>query len=266
MPVPPYQVVAFNTAKASENKIHDDATAQRFGFKGGFVGGVNVYGYMSHQPVAHWGRAWLERGTGEAKFGKPVYEDNIAEIAAVEDAGGLALTVHSQGIICATGRAALPADLPPAPALSDFQPVAPRAHRADADELSLAVDDWLGMIPLPVTAALHAQDLRDIRETDAIYEREKIVHTATILRCCNWVLTHNVILPAWIHMGSAVRNLGLAHVGDTLTARARITRNYEHKGHKWVELVCMVVANEATPILRATHTAIYRPRQLAGAA
>jgi hypothetical protein len=51
MDIPPYLVSAFNTAKASENKIHDDATAQRFGFKGGFVGGVNVYAYMSHQPL-----------------------------------------------------------------------------------------------------------------------------------------------------------------------------------------------------------------------
>ncbi len=64
---------------------------------------------------------------------------------------------------------------------------------------------------------------------------ESIVHPGTILRCCNWALTHNVILPAWIHMGSTVRNLGLAHVGDTLNVRARITKNYEHKGHKWVE-------------------------------
>ena len=67
-------------------------------------------------------------------------------------------------------------------------------------------------------------------------------------------------------MGSTVRNLGAAHVGDTLNVRARITKNYEHKGHKWVELDAMVVANETTPILRATHIAIYRPRQLAEAA
>ena len=67
-------------------------------------------------------------------------------------------------------------------------------------------------------------------------------------------------------MGSTVRNLGLAHVGDTLNARARIVKNYEHKGHKWVELDCMVVANETTPLVRATHIAIYRPRQLAEAA
>lgn len=266
MSIPPYHVSAFNTAKASENKIHDDATAQRFGFKGGFVGGVNVYAYMAHQPVQRWGRDWLQHGTGEARFGKPVYEGDIAEISATEDADGMALAVHSQGILCATGRAALPNNPPPAPLLTDYKAVAPRTSRAPADETSLRIGDWLGMTPLPITASFHAQDLQDIRETDPIYTKESIVHPGTIIRCCNWALTHNVILPAWIHMGSSVRNLGLAHVGDTLNIRARITRNYEHKGHKWVEIDAMVVANETTPIIHATHIAIYRPRQLAEAA
>ena len=81
MTIQPYHVSAYNTAKASENKIHDDATARRFGFSGGLVGGVHVYAYMTHLPVARWGRAWLERGTGDCRFGKPVYEGDIAEIA-----------------------------------------------------------------------------------------------------------------------------------------------------------------------------------------
>src|SRR6516165_3838286 len=64
----PYRVEAFNTAKASENKIHDDAVARRFGFGGGLVPGGDVYAYMAHQPVARWGRAWLERGAAECRF------------------------------------------------------------------------------------------------------------------------------------------------------------------------------------------------------
>ena len=265
MEIAPYRVSAYNTAKASENKIHDDATAQRFGFKGGFVGGVNVYAYMSHQPVQRWGREWLERGTGEAKFIKPVYEETIAEVTATDDAGSMALAVHSQDVLCATGRAAMPAQAPSV-LLDDFKLVPVRELRQDASEATLKVGDWLSMNPMPITEASHAQDLRDVRETDPLYARERIVHAGTILRCCNWVLTHNVILPAWIHMGSTVQNLGLAHVGDTLNVRARITRNYEHKGHKWVELDALVVANEITPVIRATHIAIYRPRQLAEAA
>jgi acyl dehydratase len=263
MPIEPYRVSAFNTAKASENKIHDDDTARRFGFRGGFVGGVNVYAYMSHQPMQLWGRAWLERGTGEARFAKPVYEGDIAEVSAVEDAAGLVLTVHSQGVLCASGRAEMPAVAKPAPSLDDFKHVPPRADRLVASETSLAVGDWLGMVPLTVTGVHHAQDLADLREADPIYLREGIVHPGTILRCCNRVLTHNVILPAWIHMGSTVRNLGVARVGDTLTVRARVTRNYEHKGHKWVELDAIVVANETRPVIRAMHAAIYRPRQVA---
>ncbi|WP_428542600.1 hypothetical protein [Rhodopila sp.] len=266
MALEPYNVVAINTSKASENKIHDDATARRFGFKGGFVGGVNVYAFMTHLPVRQWGLDWLERGTGEARFAKPVYADDVAEVAGVADADGLALTVHSEGVLCATGRAALASELLPAPALGEFQSVPARLERAPADEASLRIGDWLGMIPLPVTAASHAQDLADIGETDPIYEREQIVHPVTIMRCCNWVLSQNVILPAWIHMGSNVRNLGLARVGDTLNARGLITKNYEHKGHKWVEVDVMVVANETTPIIRASHIAIYRPRHLAEAA
>ncbi len=263
--LPPYHVQAYNTAKASENKIHDDATAQRFGFKGGFVGGVNVYAYMSHQPIRHWGRTWLERGTGEARFGKPVYENDIAEVTAVEDRHGLALQVTSVGVLCATGRAGLPA-APPAIRLEDFRPVTPRSHRVAADEASLAIGDWLGMIPLDVTAALHAQSIQDVREASPLYRTEGLVHPGMILRCCNWALVHNVVLPAWIHTGSVVQNLGLAHIGDTLNVRARVTRNYESKGHKWIELDALVVANETKPVAHVTHSAIYRPRQLAQAA
>ncbi len=265
MSLPPYRVSAYNTAKSSENKIHDDATAQRFGFRGGLVGGVHVYAYMTHLPVQHWGRAWLERGTGEARFGKPVYEGEIAEVTAEPDADGLALQVQSAGVLCATGRAALP-DVAPQPMLSDFKSVPARATRPPADERSLAVGDWFGMNPLTVTADYHTQDLADTRETESLYAAEGIVHPGTILRCCNWALSHNVVLPAWMHMGSTVQNLGVAHVGDTLGVRARVTRNYEHKGHKWVEIDALVLANETTPLARVTHIAIYRPRQLAEAA
>jgi len=42
----PYRVQAYNTAKLSENKMHDDTVARRFGFSGGLVPGVDVMAYM----------------------------------------------------------------------------------------------------------------------------------------------------------------------------------------------------------------------------
>ena len=69
-----------------------------------------------------------------------------------------------------------------------------------------------------------------------------------------------------MHMGSKVRNLGVARIGDTLGVRARVTKNYQHKGHKWVELDALVLANERAPIAQVIHIAIYHPRQLSQAA
>src|ERR1700738_5407563 len=91
----PYRVEAFNTAKASENRIHADVGPRRFGFGGGCVPGVDVYAYMAHQPVARWGRAWLERGAAECRFQKPVYDGDIATVSAIETSEGLELRLES---------------------------------------------------------------------------------------------------------------------------------------------------------------------------
>ena len=111
-----YEVNAFNTATASENKIHDDAMARRFGFRGGLVPGVEVFAYMAHMPVARWGRNWLERGQAECRFLKPVYDGAVARVTATEDGDALELSVTSGQDRCATGRAFIPADRRAAPA------------------------------------------------------------------------------------------------------------------------------------------------------
>src|SRR5438105_14140571 len=108
----PYRVQAYNTSKQSENKIHDDAVARRYGFSGGLVPGVDVMAYMMHLPVAKWGRVFLERGLIEARFVKPVYDGEIVNIAAEEKAGALTLAVESGGQLRATGAASLPTKAP----------------------------------------------------------------------------------------------------------------------------------------------------------
>src|SRR6266850_6802925 len=101
----PYRVQAYNTSKQSENKIHDDAVARRFGFSGGLVPGVDVMAYMMHLPVTKWGRAFLERGLIKARFVKPVYDGETADVTGEESDGVLAVQVESRGQLCATGTA-----------------------------------------------------------------------------------------------------------------------------------------------------------------
>src|ERR1051326_5664361 len=134
-----YRVTAFNTAHDSENKIHDDSVARQFGFGGGLVPGVDVYGYMSHLPVLRWGRAWLERGSAECRFLKPVYDGDPATVTATDRDGMLEIRVESRGEVCATGNATLP-DAAARPSLDSFQQVPQRVLRPPADEISLAAD------------------------------------------------------------------------------------------------------------------------------
>ncbi|HVC57486.1 MAG TPA: hypothetical protein VND95_16145 [Stellaceae bacterium] len=261
----PYRVAAFNTAHDSENKIHDDATARRFGFGGGLVPGVDVYGYMSHLPVMRWGRAWLERGTAECRFFKPVYDGDSATVTAREAEGGLDITVESRGETCATGHAALPDGRAPAPALDEFRAAPQRAQRPPADEASLAIDTWLGLDPYQITPEMAARYLADAHERATIYAEEGLVHPRDILRSGNFVLSRNVVLGPWIHTGSRIQNFAAVPVGSTLSVRARITGNYERKGHRLVEIDALVLADATRPVARIAHTAIYRLRQVAAA-
>ncbi|SDP34505.1 hypothetical protein [Afipia sp. GAS231] len=259
-----YRVTAYNTSKLSENKIHDDAVARRFGFSGGLVPGVDVFAYMTHLPVEKWGRAFLERGLMDARFVKPVYDGEVAELTGSESGGILSIEVHSRDGLCATGTASFPSSAPGF-SLADFTEVAPVAERHPVNAGSYEVGKWLGTLPRDWAGDAAREYLADIRETDPIYAREGLGHPGLLQRVMNKVLVDNAILGPWIHVGSKMQLLSAANAGDVITARAKVTGNYDKKGHRFVELDALVVANGKTPLAHCHHIAIYQPREQAAA-
>jgi acyl dehydratase len=264
-PLAPHRVVAYNIAATSENKIHDDAVAAQFGFEGGLVPGVAVFGYMAHLPVARWGRDWLARGRAECRFVDPVYDGREAIVEGQTDGDGITVAVRSEGRLCATGRAAL-TDGAAVTTPSGRAAPAPPAQRPPADERTLAAGTLLGIEPFTLTPEEADQWLADLRETDSIYRRERLAHPAILLRIANAVLMQNVVLGPWIHVGSRLQNLAVMPLGAELGANATVTRNHDHKGHRFVELDIEVVVDGRTVAATIAHTAIYRPRQVAAAA
>jgi len=262
-PLTPHIVSAYNTAKDSENKMHDDTVARRFGFSGGLVPGVDVFAYMMHPPVAKWGRAFLERGLIEARFVKPVYDGETAEVRADGAGGVLTLEVRSRGELRATGSASLPASAPKI-SLADYPETSAVAQRKPVDAASYEMGKWLGAIPRSWAGADAAGYLRDVRETLPIYVQDGIGHPGLFQRVMNKVLVDNAILGPWIHVGSRMQLLAPAKTGDELTARAKVTANYDKKGHRFVELDALVLANGA-PVALCWHIAITRPRTQAAA-
>src|SRR6266850_862643 len=142
-----YRVRAHNTAADSENKIHDDRVAAEYGFRGGLVPGVTVYGYMTVPVVTHFGEAWLGAGAMEVRFVQPVYEGQEIGVRADEDAiGVLKLTAGPEDSQpCATATAWTDHSLS-----GDVIPERPLQPKQDASKEALAPGTILGTLIDPV--------------------------------------------------------------------------------------------------------------------
>lgn len=257
--LPRYEVEAQNLSRSSENRIHDDAVARQFGFTGALVPGVEVYAYACHVPVEVWGREWLQRGTVECRFAKPVYDSRPVRVTAEPQGEGLSIRVDSEGVICANATARLAEAMAPA---IEVYPVLPLpTERPPADETSLAPGTMLGAIARAMSEEDAQWYLDGLRESEPLYRDERIVHPGRILRLCNTVLMDNVLLGPWIHVGSKVQHLSIAQIGETLSVRARVAGNYDKKGHRLVDLDALVVADGQRPVAHVLHTAIYRLRR-----
>jgi len=261
-------VEAYNLSVTSENKIHDDAVAKRFGFEGGLVPGVEVYAYMINSVISHFGAEWLERGSARCRFNKPIYDGHEAVVTAeAQTDEKLALKVESDGTICATGSAWMQnsqveicIDDYPLATLPEYE------TRPDANPATLPDGLILGTFEQTMAPEEQMRYLTDVGETLAIFENETIVHPGWILRMANRALSHNVRLGPWIHVGSTIHNLSLPRYGDHLMARAKVVRNYEHKAHLFIDLDVLIAREDGTGLIQIDHTAIYRPRQVSEAA
>jgi len=264
--LPEHRVSASMPADAVENKIHEDALARQLGFRGGLVPGVTVYAWMTHPVVAALGRAWLERGTFRARFAKPAYFGETititAGVAARED-GAIAIetrAVNGAGEICATAAMRLPGGPgAPAPDVTAY-PAAPLpAERPPVSRELLAARTVLGTPELALDLATARAFLARVREPLPLYEGEAApAHPGLYLEQANRALSRNVLVSPWIHVESGGRHLGAFRVGERLETRARVTSLFERKGHEFVELDLLQVAEGTRPVAHIRHVAIYR--------
>jgi acyl dehydratase len=256
-----YEVLARNIATASENKIHDDEVARRLGFAGGLVVGVEVYAYMTRAMISRYGRAWLDHGTAECRFLKPVYDGEFVRVSMRDQEGGVAVEAVSKGELCAAGAAAIAKGSGRAPMPDDVPYCAPPQERPAANADKFAPGTIFCTAPAGFDQAALAAYLEAVSEREPVYAAEGLVHPGMILRLANQALMENVRLGPWIHAGSRVRNFAAARLGEELTLRTRVKANYENKGHAFVELGGIAVADGRRTLCEIHHTAIWRPRQ-----
>jgi acyl dehydratase len=264
--LPTYRVKARNTSATSENKIHDDATARRYGFRGGLVPGVTVYAYLTEPLVAALGPAWLERGTASARFHRPVFDGEELTVAgAITARAPTGLAAAVTGSTPATPEAAtlavtLPAGSPTPVNLALYGPAPLPDPRPEVTRAHLASLETLGTPTVRYDEAQAEAYLDKVGDPLPLYRGARgWVHPAFFLDQANRALRENVRLGPWIHAGSVVRHLGGARVGETLATRGRVRSLFDRKGREFVELDLVIVAGDRPrPVAHVLHTAIYR--------
>jgi len=258
-----YEVDAYNYAHDSENRIHDDAEAARYGFRGGLVPGAAVFAYLARAVHAAFGDGWLEQGSMQAKFVKPVYhgERARAQACATGDPERLQLAlVDWRGVTCAVGEArrvgaaaaprieaypaaALPApQARPAPTVTDFAAGHVLGSRDFRFDEQAAAEEAVSLFVEPLLGA----------------DGRPRWHPGLAPHLGNHLLRENVRLGAWVHTASTVRWFGAPHDGEHLTLRGRVADTYQKRGHVVTDCDLALFGHEARPLLAMRHSAIIR--------
>lgn len=234
-----WTVVAQNLPEHARNPIHTDAGAQAAGFPRALVAGVTTYAYLTHPAAAAWGVEWLERGGGEVRFRRPVFEHDVVTCRVTATADD-----HDASIEAVTAEAEQPRAV--------F--VARRDVSPDVDGWSLRSGEPLA--PLAVVLEGEWGSEYGVRAGDdlALYADRGLVHPAVWPALANNVVHAQVARGSWIHTRSIVRHHGLASVGALAEVHAVVVRRFESHGERAV--LDVRIAVEGRTVASLEHEAI----------
>jgi hypothetical protein len=238
-----WQAEAYNQVPESENRIHSDEVARRYGFQGGLVPGVTVTSYLCHPAVDAWGMDWLERGSAHAVVSEPLYDRRRfrVELDAASRESYEAVLIDEDGSRCATAVVALPEFVPPPPVMRGdpqldetfARPVAPRPVMEALREQGLRAlrarwDETTGMVGYVRNTREMPEPLRP--------DGGGYANTAFILGLTNWALAGNLKMAAWLHLQTESQNHQPIPRGAELIVESAIADLFEKKGHEFVDV------------------------------
>jgi hypothetical protein len=270
--LPTYRVRAVNTSPDSENRIHDDEIAPKYGFHGGLVPGVTVYGYMTVPLVERFSNDWLAHGSMQLRLHRPFYEGDLVVVSIGEvdhDAVPVQVTVtaaQQDGSVCATGLATIAGDsgwlgkLRPEELCGGTLPEPERRPVATRGSLTpgLVLGELIERFDSNVTEPTLT---RAGEKLPLYYGPNAVAHPSFLLGLSNHLLMRNFKLGPWIHTASDVINFDVVRNGSDVVVRGCITDCYERKGHEFVELDILVLIDGEKPAQQVHHVVICQLRE-----
>lgn len=253
-----YQPTAINHSEASENRIHSDEIAARYGFRGGLVPGVAVFGYMTYPLTNELGLDWLGHSQVAVRLLKPAYDGERLNITLSQprpdryqvDATNDAQTLLAQLTID------LPATLPPPHPKAQIRGPEKNPERVEIAWETIEID-----VPFaPIRWTINDDDNRAyaamVADDQPVYAAG-VAHPHFIQHWCNAVLSTRFIMPAWIHVGTEMTFRRRLEVGDEVEIRAVPVEKWERKGHEFIKVYIAYMV-DGSPAVEADHTAIFK--------
>ena len=256
-----YTVTARNFSETSENRIHSDEIAKKFGFRGALVPGVAVYGHLTHLPVKTFGPRWLEHSVADVRLRSPAYHgEEITMNMAANGDGHQVICTGPTGETLAELNTAMPESLPAAedPAILDgpFRPRERTEISWDAINVLEPFEPW----SVELKQDANERFTMEVAESLPLYAQEGYIHPHYLLALANIALVREYIMPAWIHVGSETRHRSALRVGDEIQIRSVPMEKWERKGHEFIRLyISYWRGDELTTDI--VHTAIYKVAQ-----
>jgi len=227
----PWSVAAVNLPDHADNIIHTDAGAQAAGFEKALVAGTTTYAYMTHVPVAAWGRAWLESGGGELRLRRPVFDNDQVDCLISEGEGGPVVSATVGG----DSRASL--DL-----------------WRHADVPAIRAGDPLSDLTATLTESMLDYGVR-CGDDLAVYAIDQIAHPVTWANLANRVFIENLVTGPWIHVRSKIFHEGAATLGQTVRVESTLIDRFDSRAGERA-LVDMRLYADDQPVATIEHEAI----------
>lgn len=263
MILPEYRVRALIDAADSDNRLQDDQYAWRHGFRAGVVPGSSIFAYMSRSLVEFLDRAWLERGTAEVRFVRPVYSGEelrvSGQVSSVSKEGVPSIDFqasNNQGAPCGIGIARLPVQAPaPEPCPEDYPAGRAKLHRSLSLD-SLQIGECLTPISSEFNWNVHWQYCqKSIRDHHPLYR--KALHPGWVVNRASRILSANYEIQAWIDVSCQVQNFRLQEDECIVETRGRVQDKFERGGDHYIVLD-LAVFTGAVCLQTIRYTAIFR--------
>ncbi|XOV84602.1 MAG: hypothetical protein ACFHXK_05680 [bacterium] len=256
-----YLVTAKNYSEDSENRIHSDEIARKYGFRGALVPGVAVYGYMTHPLVEQFGADWLAQANLEIRLLKPTYDGEQMHITCSQHSDQIEVTSHDpEGQLTALLTSRLPgqADVMP-PHMYDLSLLEGPIKHPERVAISWDTVNQSEVFS-PWEHHLSVED--NVRYTSEVADALDIypqgyVHPHLLLSLANTALTNEYVMPTWIHASSHVVHRRALRVDERISIRCVTTDKWRKKGHEFIKLWVTYWRDDVLTT-EIDHTAIFK--------